>query len=157
MLQIFTFIFALLHPYYVSVTEIKHNAGEQRLEISCRVFSDDLESALNKLGHGKVDILNTKNFAQVNPLIAEYIPKHLKISINGKAVNLRFVGYELESEATWCYFEVEGIRSVKKITISNDILYAEHEEQINMMHVIVGGVRKSTKLDNPASTAAFSF
>lgn len=157
MLQIFTFLLALLHPYYVSVTEIKHNAKTQSLEISCRIFSDDLESALNKLGRGKVDILNSKNFAQVNPLIAEYIPKHLKINVNGKAVNLRFVGYEPESEATWCYFEVEGVRTAKKISISNDILFAEHEEQINMLHVIVGGERKSTKLDNPASSATFSF
>ena len=157
MLQIFTFLLALLHPYYVSVTEIKHNGKEQSLEISCRVFSDDLESALNKLGRGKVDILNPKNFAQINPLIAEYIPQHLKISINGKPVSILFLGYELESEATWCYFEVKGVRSVKNISITNDILYAEHDEQINMMHITVNGERKSTKLDNPAKTAEFSF
>jgi len=37
------------------------------------------------------------------------------------------------------------------------LLYAEHAEQINMMHVTVNGERKSTKLDNPQSSAAFSF
>lgn len=157
MLQILTFLVALIHPYYVSVTEIKHNSKEQSVEISCRIFSDDLETALNKLGEGKVDILQAQNKAQVNSLISKYIPQHLQISINGKPVSLKFLGYERESEAIWCYFEVNAVRSVKKISISNDILFAEHEEQINMLHVTVGGERKSTKLDNPKKLAEFGF
>jgi hypothetical protein len=157
MLQILTFLLALLHPYYVSVTEIKHDAKSQSLEVSCRLFSDDLETALNKMGQGKVDILNPKNSNQINDLIARYVPQHLKITVNGKPLMLKFIGYEQESEATWCYFEVVGVRSAKNIGISNDLLYAEHEEQINMLHVTVGGVRKSTKLDNPERKAVFQF
>ena len=129
MLQILTFLLALLHPYYVSVTEIKHNAKSQSLEVSCRLFSDDLEVALNKMAQGKVDILNPKNTNQNNELIARYVPQHLKITVNGKPLVLKFIGYEQESEATWCYFEVAGVRSAKNIGVSNDLLYAEHEEQ----------------------------
>ena len=156
-LQIFSFLVALLHPYYVSVTEIKHHAKSQSLEVSCRIFSDDLEQAINKLGGAKVDVLKPKNKAELEQLIAKYIPQHLKISTNGKPVQLQFVGYEQESEATWCYFEAKNVKSAKRISIHNDILYAEHPEQINMVHLNVGGERKSTKLDNPESRALFSF
>lgn len=157
MLQILSFIIAILHPYYVSVTEIKHNAQAQSLEISCRINAEDLETALKKLGNERLDILNLKSKAQVNQLLAQYIPKHLKIKLNGKWVNMQYVGYELESEAIWCYLEVDKVRQVKQIEIQDDILYAEHPEQINMLHVLVNGQRKSTKLDNPASAAVFTF
>ncbi len=156
-LQIFSFLVALLHPYYVSVTEIKHHAKTQSMEISCRVFSDDLELALNKLSSRKIDVLKPKDKGELERLIARYIPQHLQINVNGKAVSLQFVGYEQESEATWCYFEVKNVKTAKRLNIINDLLFAEHEEQINMLHVSVGGVRKSTKLDNPESKAAFNF
>ena len=157
MLQIFNLLLALLHPYYVSVTEIKHNAKAQSIEVSCRMYSDDVETALKKLSADRVDILNPKSKAQLDVLIAKYVPQHLKIAVNGKPIVLQYVGYEFESEAIWCYFEAKNVRSVKRMAVSNNLLYAEHAEQINMMHVTVNGERKSTKLDNPQSSAAFSF
>jgi hypothetical protein len=157
MLYILNLLLAVLHPYYVSVTEIKHNAKAQSIEVSCRMYSDDAETALKKLSAERVDILNPKSKAQVDLLISKYVPQHLKIVVNGKAIVLQYVGYEFESEAIWCYFEAKNVRSVKRMDVSNNLLYAEHAEQINMMHVSVNGERKSTKLDNPQSSAAFSF
>ncbi len=157
MLHIFSLLLAILHPYYVSVTEIKHNAKAQSIEVSCRMFSDDVETALKKISADRVDILNPKSKAQIDLLISKYVPQHVKISVNGKPLVLQYIGYELESEAIWCYFEAKNVRSVKRISVTNNLLYAEHAEQINMMHVTVNGERKSTKLDNPQSSAAFSF
>jgi hypothetical protein len=52
---------------------------------------------------------------------------------------------------------VKDIPSVKKIDIHDDLLNAQHAEQINMLHVTVGGQRKSTKLDAPDADTSFSF
>ena len=38
----------ILHPFYVSVTEINHNAADKTLEISCKMFTEDLEEILEK-------------------------------------------------------------------------------------------------------------
>lgn len=157
MLQILICLFSFLHPYYVSVTELKHHEKSQSLEISCRVNADDLENALKKLSKDRLDILNPKSKLQVDALINLYVPQHVKISVNGKAVNLIYIGYEIENEAIWCYFEAQRVRTVKNMAIQNDMLFAEHPEQINMLHVTVKGNRKSTKLDNPLSRADFSF
>lgn len=155
--HILSLLLAVLHPYYVSVTELKHNAKAQTVEVSCRLFADDTELALKKLGGTRLDILNPASREQVNQLLIKYIPQHLKISVNGKTLALRYIGYELESEAIWCYFEASGVKSAKRIVITNDVLFAEHAEQINMLHVTVNGQRKSTKLDNPQSRAEFGF
>ncbi len=39
---------ALLHPFYVSVIEINHNTKDATAEISIRIFTQDLETTLQK-------------------------------------------------------------------------------------------------------------
>ena len=36
----------LNHEFYVSITEIRYNAGTERFEVSMRIFPDDLDRAL---------------------------------------------------------------------------------------------------------------
>lgn len=158
MLQFLTFCWlSLFHPFYVSVTEINHNAKNQSIEISCRMFYDDLERELNKTAKPGIDIVKPKDKAQVNQMIADYIKKHLIIKADGKPLNLSFVGYEIQEDGAWSYFEVKGISKVKQVTVHDDLLYTAHPEQINMIHTTVNGERKSTKLDNPEADASFSF
>ena len=157
MSQILIILLAFFHPFYVSVTEIKHNVRTKSLEISSRVFYDDLEVALENSSKSKIDILNPFDRKKVDAAMADYFAKHLQLSVNRKVVNIKYLGYEIEDDAAWCYFEVPKVLNVGSITIKNDILYQEHSEQINMMHVIVKGKRQSTKLDNPKANAEFSF
>lgn len=151
------FWFQLLHPFYVSITEIKQNPANHSLEISCRMFSDDLEKALEKQYRTQLDIIKPKDKTQADKLINDYVKKHLILSADGKVLNYTYVGYEIQEDGTWSYFEVKGIDRPKKINVHDDLLYELHPEQINMLHVTVGGERKSTKVDNPDADAAFIF
>ena len=49
------------HPFHVSTTEINHNTSDKTLEISCKVFTDDFESALTKQYHTKADLSAVKS------------------------------------------------------------------------------------------------
>lgn len=157
MQALFILWFGLMHPFYVSVTEIKHNPKTQSVEISCRMFYDDLEHALEKDNKTALDIVKPKDKAQLNRFINEYVKKHLSLRADGKPLNLSYVGYEIQEDGAWAYFEVKGVPSVKKIDIHDDLLNALHPEQINMLHVTIGGNRKSTKLDAPDADTSFSF
>ena len=55
---------ALLHPFFVSVTEINHNARDKMLEISCKTFTDDLEKSIEKTANVKLNLFNVKDKAQ---------------------------------------------------------------------------------------------
>jgi len=145
------------HPFYVSVTEINHNSHTQAVEVSCRIFYDDLERTLEKQYHTRVDIVKPADKSKMNQLLNDYIKKHLIIKADGKVLALSYVGYEIQEDAAWTYFEVKGINKVKKFEVHDDLLFTEHPEQINMLHVTIGGLRKSTKLSNPESDAAFEF
>ncbi len=149
--------FSLFHPFFVSVTEITHDAGKQELQVSCRIFYDDLENALKTKYKTRVDILHPVDRKAVDALVADYLGRHLVISVGGQKVAVKYLGYQIEEEAAWCYLVAANVPAAKQVEVKDDILYDEHAEQINMIHVIVGGQRKSTKLDNPAAAASFSF
>jgi hypothetical protein len=151
------------HPFHVSVVEINHNAADKTLEISCKLFTDDFEKVLTQnypqdAAHKtKVDLINPPDKKAMDTLVKKYIKAHLSISVDGKPVNLSYVGFEHESEAIYGYVEVDNIPTVNKIDLTNKILHDLFTDQINLMHVIVGGNRKSTKLDYPDTQASFIF
>lgn len=147
----------LLHPLYITVTEINHNAKDKVLEVSCKIFTNDLETVLEKATKAKVDLSSAKDKAANDKFIDEYIEKHLRLKVDGKPVMLHFVGSEKESDGTWTYFQVNEVPAVKKLDVANDLLYDAFSQQINIMHVTVGGQRKSMRLDYPDANSSFQF
>lgn len=145
------------HPIFVSVTEITHNSKEQTLEISCKIFTDDFEQALRSIYKEKIDLLNPAMKEHMQPLVSRYVQQHLQIAVNGKAEQMAFLGYEQAEEGIQTYWEVKQIPAVKSMKITNNILYEQKPQQIEIIHVIVGGKRQSTKLNNPDSKAEFQF
>lgn len=144
------------HPLYITVTEINHNVKDRILEISCKMFTNDFEVVLEKLAKSKVD-LSAMDKKTTDKLIETYVAQHLRLSCDGKATVLHFVGSEKEADGTWSYFQVNDVPSVRKIDVTNNLLYDGFNQEINIMHVTVGGVRKSTRLDYPDANASFQF
>lgn len=145
------------HPLYISVTEINHNPKDRILEISCKVFTNDLEAVLEKLSGSRVDLSAASDKVAAGKLIEQYVIKHLQLKVDGKPVVLHFVGSENENDGTWSYFQVNDVVTVKRIDVIDGLLYDAFPQQINILHVTVGGVRKSTRLDCPAANATFEF
>lgn len=145
------------HPLHVSVTEINHNAIDKTLEISCKLFTDDFEKVLAQNYKTNIDLINPTDRPAMEKLVNDFIHLHLTIKADGKPVQLSYLGYEKDNDAIYSYFEADSIGTVKKLDITNNILYELFTDQINLMHVTVGGKRKSTKLDYPETKAAFSF
>ena len=146
-----------LHPFYISVTEINQNAKARSLEISCKFFAEDLEQILEKTYKTQLDITGTKDKAAFDKDIPDYVNRRLSITVDGKPVSLHYVGYEKDKESAYAYFEITNVASVKSITAVNSLLHDFIEQQINIMHVTVGGKRQSTKLDYPDTKASFQF
>ncbi len=147
----------ILHPFYVSVTEINYNAKDKALEISCKIFVDDMEEVLKKNYQKPVDLSNVKLHAQNDKWVSDYIQNRLAFIVDGKPVKLSYVGFEKDKESVYCYFEVPNVLTMKKIDLTNSLLHDLNEQQINIMHLIVNGNRKSYKLDYPKNQANFNF
>lgn len=150
-------VYANAHPFYISVTEISHNAATKSLEISCKFFADDFEQTIEKGYKTQLDITLPKDKAAFDKYIPDYVAKHFSITVDGRTLPLTYVGFEKERESAFAYFEVSNVATLKQIAITNSFLHEFTNQQINIMHVIVGGKRQSTKLDYPETKGAFTF
>jgi hypothetical protein len=148
---------SFFHPFYVSVTEITHNAKAKEYEISCKMFAEDMEQTLKKNTGTVVDLSSEAQHAQNDKLMAAYMQQRLSVAADGKALKLHYLGFEREKEAVWCYFEVPGAEAPRKVDVQTSILHDFTEKQINIVHVSVYGKRQSQKIDYPNKNASFSF
>lgn len=146
-----------IHPFFISVVDINHNAKNNSMEISIRVFTDDLEKTLQKQGKAKIDLINPADRSFVENKLANYIYSNLKLTLDGQPVNMRFLGYEQQRESIWSYFEVEKIPTVKKIMVHCSLLHDYETNQVNIIHAKSNGSEKSYKLDYPNTNALFVF
>jgi hypothetical protein len=145
------------HPYYISVVEINHNPSDKTLEISCKIFTDDFEKVLAQNYKVKVDLTNPPDRKAMDSVVKKYILSHFSVSVDGKPGTLSYLGFEKENEAVYSYVEVDNVPSVKKVEFTNKLMQDMFTDQVNIVHVIVKGERKSTKLDYPATVAKVEF
>lgn len=140
---------SLFHPFYISMTDLEYNNKTKTLQVSVRIFTDDLEKTLRKNCNCKVDLTQTEKKSQMNSLINNYLQQHLAVRINNKNVNLQFIGFQNEEESTWSYFEAATILPPKQIVINNSLLHDYKTEQINMLHIKAQGKEITEKLNYP--------
>lgn len=146
----------LLHPFYVSKIEINHNTKDKSLELSIRVFTDDLEATLQKFGRTKIDLSKKELTAVNDKLIKDYIHKNLQLMVDKRTVNLEYVGYEINKESTWLYFEVDNVPTLKELQVNCSLLYDYKTEQMNIIQVKANGKDESYKLDYPKKNVLFN-
>jgi hypothetical protein len=152
-----TFLIALMHPFYVSVIDINHNNKEASLEISVRTFTTDLENRLEKEYNVKLDLSDPKQKAKAETYINLYVQKRLALSANGKKGNMEFVGFEIQKESTWSYFEIKNVAQLKQLDVFCEILFGIDPSQINILHAKTNGQTKSYELAAPKNKTSFTF
>ena len=138
-----------LHPIHVATSNIEYNKTDGKLEVICTMFTDDLEAALAKQYKAKTDLNKPEMHAAMDALLKSYIAANLDIKADNVLVNLNYLGFEINREATDVYLESDKIPLMKKVDVSASLIYNLFDDQINIVHIIVNGVRKSEKLDYP--------
>ena len=155
---VFLSLSAVFHPFHVSVTDIEHDAESQAVQVSQRIFIDDLEVGL-KAFHNmeRVDTFNPENPDELDSLIGAYLKEKVFFRLNDQDYDFNFLGSEVEGDARWCYYEIEGIASVSKAEITNVTLMEQFDDQQNIVHFKSNDILKSYKLDKDEKFYLFDF
>lgn len=146
-----------LHPYYMSVTELDYKPAEKEIQISSRIFIDDLEYALAEEFKTKVEILKAADKTRNEGLLNLFFQKHLKISVEGKPVAFELIGFDREEEAIWTYLVIKNVKQFKKATVFTDLLYGFRQDQINIIHFKNNQDRLSHRFTFPDNQFTFSW
>jgi len=126
---------AWLHPFFISLTEIRYNSNSGTMELSQKIFWDDLEVALGSEFKEKVDFLKPKDKAKLESQIKTYLLKHNQLWVNGKSVTLTYLGYEVEEDAAWFYLESSATEMPKSVEVQSTVLLKDFDGQQNIVHV----------------------
>ncbi len=148
---IFGSSFLSAHPFYVSICEVNYNSETKSLEISLRIFTDDLEKTMQDWSAEKLYLGENNESQKTDSLLKNYILQELTIAVDGKSVPFHFIGKEVVQALTWIYLETENISDFEKIELSNRILFQTFPSQTNLVHVNNKGETKSLLLtkNNP--------
>ncbi len=124
------------HPFHVSVCEIAYDHKDKALEITHRIFLDDMENALQEY-HGltSFDITRPIENHDLNELFYAYFNENFKIKVNKEALKYEFIGYELEKDVIYAYLEVLNLSSFNDLEVFNTILIQMFDDQENLVHV----------------------
>jgi uncharacterized protein involved in tellurium resistance len=147
-------VISALHPFHVSVCDVEINSEAKAVQISQRIFLDDLELTLNNTFGTRLIIDDESTKVARDSLIELYLKDRLIVLIDGKKKTARYLGSEFEQDGIWCYIEIEGVKKVKQVEVTSTILYEEFDDQANIIHFKSGDYEKSVKLDekNPQVT-----
>jgi len=130
---------AVAHKYYTSLARVEYNAEGKTVEISLRVFADDLELALTRRAGRRVSLERTKDAEQ---LVLAYLRETFQIrNREGEAKPLRWVGLELRSGVAWLYFEAEMPEGLSGARLRAHVLFELFPEQVNTVSVRYPGAR----------------
>ncbi|MCP9748760.1 DUF6702 family protein [Lacihabitans sp. CS3-21] len=145
------------HDFHTSLTEINFNPKTGSLELSVRVFTDDLELTLTNFNKGKLVKIEDPE-ATVDPLIEQYIRKNLALISPGKEVKFgKFYGKEKEADATWIYLEIFDCKQLKNFTLYNTIMQEMFEDQTNLVNIIYPAQKKTIVFDSETKVSPWPF
>ncbi len=147
------------HPIHIAISEVVYNEKSKALQITHKIFIDDLEKQIEQSQEKELKLrLNTdKEHENTDAYLNDYLQKHFRIKINGKAYKGVFLGKEYETDAVWLYVEIENIKSLKDITIENTILTDLYEDQNNFVHFNINKQKKSLRFQRGNILQSISF
>ncbi len=150
-------LMSFAHKFYVSIYQIDYAPEKKMLQITARIFTDDLNDALAKKYKRKT-FLGEKNESSADVgLMQKYLLENFAIKVNNKPVAINFLSRELENNVIICYFNVKGATKIQSMEIRNTALFELFPEQQNIINTRVLGQRKSLLLteDSPAGLLKF--
>ncbi len=151
------FSLSFCHKFYVSICQIDFNSKTNSLEITFKIFTDDLENALEAQGTGKLYLGSERESQDADRFIFNYFVTNFNLKIENRPAQLKFLGKEVELDVTWCFIEVLDVEKITNITVTNSILIEQFEDQTNIVHVKVGDNQKSMLLHKAKVTDRLEF
>jgi hypothetical protein len=132
------------HKFYMGVFQVNYAAEKKMIQITSRIFIDDLNNGMEKKYHKKTFIGTDKETEADVELLKKYLSENFSIKINGQPKAITFLSKEVESDDVLvCYSRIKEIDKFKTLEISNTILVDWNGEQQNITHISAFGTKKS--------------
>ncbi|HEY4618684.1 MAG TPA: DUF6702 family protein [Flavobacterium sp.] len=144
----FGFLFVVLtsftvHQFYMGIYQVNYAPEKKMLQITTRIFVDDLDKALEKKYNKKLHLGTDMESPEELPLLKKYLAEKFTIKINGKPSPMALLSKELEGDVLVCYLSIKGVAKINSLETYNAILIDWNSEQQNITHFTILGEKQS--------------
>ncbi|WP_281309668.1 DUF6702 family protein [Flavobacterium flavigenum] len=140
-LSLSSFVF---HKFYMGIFQVNYVAEKKMVQITSRIFVDDLNNGIEKKYHKKTFIGTEKETQADLDLLKRYLSENFSIKINGQPKTIVFLSKELEADDVLvCYSKITGVEKLKTLEITNTILTDWNAEQQNITHISAFATKRS--------------
>ena len=135
-----------MHKFYVSVTQINFAQDKKAIQITSRIFIDDLNNTLEKKHKKKFYIGSTKETEEEVQLLKSYINENFSIKVNSKLKQAVFLDKEIEDDVIIVYYVIRDVSKINSLEIKNTLLFDFLPEQQHIIHTQISGKKQSALL-----------
>lgn len=146
-LFLFFFVFTMssfsLHKFYMAIYQINYAPEKKMLQITTRIFVDDLNKAIELKYNKKTFLGSGKESIESVELLKKYMADNFSLKVNGQPKTYNLLSNEMDGDVLVCYLSVKEIPKIKSLEIKNSILIECFSEQQNIVNVTANNVKKS--------------
>ena len=132
-----------VHKFYMAIYQINYAPEKKMLQVTSRIFVDDLDKTLEKKYNKKFYLGTDKETAESLDFLKKYFAENLSIKVNGQSKTMNFLSKEMDGDVLVCYSSIKDIPKINSLEIYNSLLIDCFSEQQNIVHVTAFGTKKS--------------
>lgn len=138
----------------MSITHVNYIEKQKAVQITLRVFIDDLQTELNlESTTDQIELATDREPKNIDITYHTYLKEKFKININSTEKEFEYLGKKYDHDMVVFYIEIPDIEHIKSIQIQNTILCDLYSEQENILRTDINNIKKShilTKNSPPA-------
>jgi hypothetical protein len=146
-----------VHKFYMAIFQVNYAPEKKMLQITSRIFVDDLNLALEKK-YGKKTFLGTEKESNEDVTnLKKYFAEQLLFKVNGQVKPVLFLSKEIEGDLIICYCKLTDIPKIQSVEITNTVLTHWNSEQQNILHFNAFAQKKTVLFTASNKTEVLKF
>lgn len=149
--SVFVVLFFMLtslsaHKFYVAIYQINHAKEKKMVQITARLFIDDINEAIEKKYNKKSFLASDKETPEQVELLKKYLSEKFIIKVNNQPKSIIFVSKETEDNVLICYLKIVDVPKITSLEVENSIIMENHFDQQNIIQANFNGSKHSLLL-----------
>lgn len=128
-------LISFTHEYYVSITEVVYVSEKQQLQLTTRVFTDDMEAYFNSQTNENIQLSPDHNPILIDALVERFFQNNFKVFFDNNKVEISYLGRQYQEDQMLIFAEVTELSPPTSYKIQNTILIPFRTKQQNIVRV----------------------
>ena len=128
-------LISFTHEYYVSITEVIYVSEKQQLQLTTRVFTDDMEAYFNSQTNENIQLSPDHNPILIDALVERFFQNNFKVFFDNNKVEISYLGRQYQEDQMLIFAEVTELSPLTSYKIQNTILIPFRTKQQNIVRV----------------------